>query len=95
MGGGNSDSSSKEITIDDVVKFIHDNINSSYYLEFPYTKYDDIPDIPNNIEVGAQYVKCTFEELTELYGLPDISISVIFSIGNYNIVLIYKQDPII
>ena len=46
-----SGSSSKEITIDDVVKFIHDNANSES--AFPYTTYNEIPIMPedeNDIE---------------------------------------------
>ena len=50
VGGGSSDSSSKEITIDDVVKFIHDN---STPLQFPYTKYDDIPELPTNSDIDS------------------------------------------
>ena len=42
-----SGSSSKEITIDDVVKFIHDNNNE---LSFPFTQWSDIPIIPTTID---------------------------------------------
>lgn len=42
--GGGSDSSSKEITIDDVVKFIHDEVeNTPMGEKFPYTTWNDIP----------------------------------------------------
>lgn len=40
-----SGSSSKEITIDDVVKFIHDNINDES--SFPFTNWIDIPNCIN------------------------------------------------
>ena len=48
--GGEGSSSSKEITIDDVVKFIHDEMGS----EFPYTTYDEIPEfgIPAEMPTG-------------------------------------------
>ena len=39
QGGG-----SNEITIDDVVKFIHDNIENIAPGAFPYTTWDDIPE---------------------------------------------------
>ena len=39
-----SGSSSKEITIDDVVKFIHDDIEETMPGMFPYTTWDEIPD---------------------------------------------------
>jgi len=38
-GGGNTPSG--DITIDDVVKFIHDNVHDETV--FPYTTWDDIP----------------------------------------------------
>ena len=41
MGGGNTPSG--DITIDDVVKFIHDNWDSSAVMQFPYTTWDSIP----------------------------------------------------
>ena len=45
-GGGNTPSG--DITIDDVVKFIHDDIvkNAPPFIseKFPYTTWDDIPD---------------------------------------------------
>lgn len=41
--GGGSDSSSEEITIDDVVKFIHDELENSAPGIFPYTTWDSIP----------------------------------------------------
>lgn len=41
-GGG--DDSSKEITIDDVVKFIHDDLaDTPIASAFPYTTWDEIP----------------------------------------------------
>lgn len=43
MGGGNTPSG--DITIDDVVKFIHDEIAKTHVTNlFPYTTWDDIPD---------------------------------------------------
>jgi len=41
-----SGSSSKEVTIDDVVKFIHDNNNE---LSFPFVQWSDIPVIPTTV----------------------------------------------
>lgn len=41
MGGGNTPSG--DITIDDVVKFIHDNIEEVEPGLFPYTTWDSIP----------------------------------------------------
>lgn len=41
MGGGNTPSG--DITIDDVVKFIHDAITSVAPDMFPYTTWDSIP----------------------------------------------------
>lgn len=41
MGGGKN-TPSGDITIDDVVKFIHDNVNNETI--FSYTTWDDIPD---------------------------------------------------
>jgi hypothetical protein len=47
----NSSGEGKEITIDDVVKFIHDDIekNAPSFIskKFPYTTWDDIPDYDN------------------------------------------------
>lgn len=42
-GGGNTPSG--DITIDDVVKFMHDTINNVAPGAFPYTTWDEIPDI--------------------------------------------------
>lgn len=47
-GGGNT--SSGDITIDDVVKFIHDNWNSTFN-QFPYTTWDSIPNY-EDVDVG-------------------------------------------
>lgn len=41
-GGGNTPSG--DITIDDVVKFIHDDIENAAPGVFPYTTWDDIQD---------------------------------------------------
>lgn len=48
IGGGGSSSSSKETTIDDVVKFIHDNAAAG----FPYTTWDEIPIWTGNQDEG-------------------------------------------
>lgn len=42
MGGGNTPSG--DITIDDVVKFIHDDLKNFPFISFPYTTWNDIPD---------------------------------------------------
>jgi len=65
-GGGSSDDSSKEITIDDVVKFIHDKIKNTPVSEkFPYTTWNDIPDYDDansgdycktNVDFGHRFV---------------------------------------
>lgn len=75
-GGGNSDSSSKEITIDDVVKFIHDNTINDI-IAFPYTKYNEIPDIPTQITdtpISTGYYKGTLEafNIAPFENIPDI-----------------------
>lgn len=50
-----SGSSSKEVTINDVVKFIHDNWNFTQ-VNFPYTTYNEIPIMPeDNIEENKIY----------------------------------------
>lgn len=55
-GGG--DDSSKEITIDDVVKFIHDDLaDSPMASSFPYTTWDEIPNY-NDVDAG-QVCKAT------------------------------------
>lgn len=50
-GGGNTPSG--DITIDDVVKFIHDDLESEANDMFPYTTWNDIPDYEdvNNGEI--------------------------------------------
>lgn len=46
--GGGGDIPSKEVTINDVVKFMHDTIAGVGYGElFPYETWDEIPDIIN------------------------------------------------
>lgn len=57
-GGGNTPSD--EITIDDVVKFIHDNINDES--SFPFINWIDIPNYSN--AKPGDYCKAT--ELGEL-----------------------------
>ena len=49
-GGG--DDSSKEITIDDVVKFIHDDLADTPIVSmFPYTTWDEIPEY-EDVDIG-------------------------------------------
>ena len=56
MGGGNTPSG--DITIDDVVKFIHDDVaNSPTPSMFPYTTWDEIPNY-NDVDAG-QVCKAT------------------------------------
>ena len=59
-----SSSSSKEVTIDDVVKFIHDDVLASTHDEnnFPYTTYDEIPEYD-----GHSYVMGIFRMPLEIY----------------------------
>lgn len=65
-GGGNTPSG--DITIDDVVKFMHDEINNELY--FPYIKYNDIPELPRGSEIdidsmrGKIYRTSAFSYLT-------------------------------
>lgn len=89
--GGSSDDSSKEITIDDVVKFIHDNW-SVPLPEFPYTKYSDIPYIPKNMEYGQDYIAKGDSE--QFNNLSDIKVTYIFSAGDYNIAEILKPTHV-
>lgn len=49
VNGG--DTPSGDITIDDVVKFIHDDIESVAPGMFPYTTWNDIPDY-NDVDSG-------------------------------------------
>ena len=93
MGGGSSDSSSKEVTIDDVVKFIHDNTNDTI-VSFSYTKYDEIPDIPTQITgtpISTGYYKGTLEAFTNasFENTPNI---ILFT-SNYIIVYYETNGP--
>lgn len=84
-GGGNTPSG--DITIDDVVKFIHDNWLIPQ--EFPYTKYSDIPYIPKNMEFGQIYIaKGDSEQFNNLSDI--IKVTYIFNVGDYNIAEIFK-----
>lgn len=71
-GGGNTPSG--DITIDDVVKFIHDTSEG----EFPYTTWDDIPNI---VDVGSGEVCKLYDmnpvgfEFTLLY-IPPYTIGI-------------------
>lgn len=83
-GGGSTPSG--DITIDDVVKFIHDN-NEGLVFNVP-TKYDDIPNIPDNFESNKIYiVKGTSEEFNELNSSV-YNIEYILSTRNYNIAIV-------
>ena len=59
-----SGSSSKEVTIDDVVKFIHDDSLALTHDEsnFPYTTYDEIPEYD-----GHSYVKGIYRMTLETF----------------------------
>lgn len=82
MGGGSSDSSSKEITIDDVVKFIHDNS------QFPYTKYDDIPELPTNSDIASLRGKTyRISSIFDLVGYNDNEYMFILCTSSYIIVV--------
>ena len=81
---GEGNTPSGDITIDDVVKFIHDNW-SAPILEFPYTKYSDIPYIPKNMEHGQVYIAKGDSEQFNNLSDSDIEVIYIFSAGDYNI----------
>ena len=57
-GGGNTPSG--DITIDDVVKFIHDDIENVSPGDFPYTAWDDIPDYDD--ANGGDYCKISVDD---------------------------------
>lgn len=57
-GGGNTPSGN--ITIDDVVKFIHDSFGS-YPDLFPYVTWDEIPNIADSINAESGIYKATNE----------------------------------
>lgn len=52
-----SESISKEVTIDDVVKFIHDEVKSIFPGAFPYTTWNSIPNV-DDVD-GGQICKST------------------------------------
>lgn len=86
-GGG-----AKEITIDDVVKFIHDNTINDI-ITFPYTKYNEIPDIPTQITdklISTGYYKGTLEALNNatFENIPDM----VLVTDNYVIVYYTQND---
>ena len=61
--GGGGDTPSGEVTIDDVVKFMHDTIAAIGYGEmFPYETWNEIPDIINAAAntVGKSTTDSTF-----------------------------------
>ena len=63
-GGGSGSSQSGEITLDDVVKFIHDDALASTHDEnnFPYTTYDEIPEYD-----GHSYANGIFRMPLEIF----------------------------
>ena len=82
MGGA------KEITIDDVVKFIHDNS-----VNFPYTKYDDIPELQINSDInsliGKIYRTSSFNNLMDY----DDEYNIILYTFSYIIVVFNLSGP--
>ena len=88
MGGA------KEITIDDVVKFIHDNTENPE-VDIP-TKYDDIKHISDIITEGENLVKGTAQEITDFFESAPDNIVENYSIltsTNYNIIVVSKINP--
>ena len=97
-GGGSSDDSSKEVTIDDVVKFIHDNISSDYP-EFSYTTYEDIPLVKDSIAGHPSYVRGTDQEIDDAIDAYEEQsmlkrYATIFRLGQYNITYIALGIPL-
>lgn len=91
-----SDGSSKEITIDDVVKFIHDNTENSP-VDIP-TKYNDIKHISEPLDGGYNLVRGTEQEINEFFrSNTDSNIKYVNSIlisTNYNVIVIKNKDDI-
>lgn len=72
-GGGNTPSG--DITIDDVVKFIHDNVEETRPGMFPYTTWDEIPDY-NSAENG---------NLCKTNNISDEMSNLVLKLPNYKI----------
>lgn len=70
-----SGSSSKEITIDDVVKFIHNDVEETRPGMFPYTTWDEIPDY-NSAENG---------NLCKTNNISDEMSNLVLKLPNYKI----------
>ena len=79
--GGNTPSG--DITIDDVVKFIHDNWNSEYTeMEFPYTTWDSIPN----------YDDANYDEICKTNNVNSIMSFIVLFIDNY--IIGVKERPL-
>lgn len=69
MGGENTPSG--DITIDDVVKFIHDDIKNESPDMFPYTTWDSIP---NYEDVGNGEICKTNDISTKIFSMIILNI---------------------
>ena len=69
--GGSDDIPSGDITIDDVVKFIHDTTEKDEPGLFPYTTWNDIPD----------YEDVNINEVCKVYDAPAIGFNEIILIA--------------
>lgn len=90
-GGGSSDDSSKEITIDDVVKFIHDNTENPR-VDIP-TKYDDIKHVSEELDFGTNLLRGTEQEINDFYN-SNVGINIngyLLASTNYNIISVSKN----
>lgn len=85
-GGGNTPSG--DITIDDVVKFIHDETNNK--LNFPYIKYDDIPELPRDSEIDINSMRGKIYRTSVPFYLVNYNneFTFLFNVGSYIIVKI-------
>lgn len=98
-GGGESDSSSKKVTIDDVVKFMHDNWTFQEP-EFPYTTYDEIPDVPSDPVITEENIGDIYKgELLDISRLRtnlsvnSVEVSIFFQVpANYYIAMIVAKE---
>ena len=91
-GGGNTPSG--DITIDDVVKFIHDNIENQE-IDIP-TKYNDIKHISEPLDNEYNLVRGTEQEIDDFLDSntdPNITFdSTVLLTTNYNIVVIHNNQ---
>lgn len=78
-GGGNT--SSGDITIDDVVKFIHDEFEKTQPDMFPYTAWDEIPEYAD-IDSG-------FCKTDSIYDINKAS-AIVLNLSSY--IIGYKQS---